>query len=464
MIPSNKKKIPAQEQEFLNDLSAVNLSKPIRGARIMLWFTLILVASFIIWALWAKIDEVAVAQGTVIPSKQLQVVQNLEGGILKEIYVREGQKVKIGERLLLIDDTRFKSDLRGRFQEIIGLEADIARLQAAVTSVIVNPSKSLSWREQVRVNFNQPRFTKELWKDHPVEVSQQESLLQEQLKNLSADLEIMGYQIEQEEQLAKELEATIRTQTENIKLAQEELSLSAPLVKEGLVPRVEFLKMKRDLNNLQGELVNKRLEIPKLKASLGEKILKRRNVALSFRSDAYEELNQKRAELKKLKETQVGLKDRVERTMVLSPVNGTIQKVEVNTVGGVIQPGMDLINIVPDEDSLLIEAKISPRDIAFLRPKLKAIVKFSAYDFTIYGGLPGEVEHISPDSFQDEKGNPYFLVRVRTSVNFLGTPEHPLPIIPGMQATVDIMTGKKRVIDYLLKPILRAKYNALRER
>ena len=180
--------------------------------------------------------------------------------------------------------------------------------------------------------------------------------------------------------------------------------------------------------------------------------------------DTQTELEEKQNKLSQLSEGQVGLQDRVARTSVLSPVKGTIKTIKVNTVGGVVQPGMDLVEVVPMEDNLLIEARVLPKDIAFLRPGLEAIVKVSAYDFAIYGGLKGKLEHISADTIQDEKGNAFYLVRVRTEKSYLGDASKPLPIIPGMMASVDIITGKKSVLEYLLKPIIRAKQSALRER
>ena len=240
--------------------------------------------------------------------------------------------------------------------------------------------------------------------------------------------------------------------------------MNRPLAKEGIVPRVELIKLERQVNEMRGELENARLLLPKQNALLRETILKRNDVALKFRVDAQKELDDKQSKLSQLAEGQVGLKDRVERTSVLSPVKGTIKTIKVNTVGGVVQPGMDLIEIVPIEDNLLIEARVLPKDIAFLRPGLPAIVKISAYDFAIYGGLKGTLEHISADTIQDEKGNAFYLVRVRTDKSYLGDASKPMPIIPGMMASVDIITGKKSVLEYLMKPIIRAKQSALRER
>ncbi|WP_108651459.1 HlyD family type I secretion periplasmic adaptor subunit [Dongshaea marina] len=464
MTRPESQKIPPEEQLYLDEVAAAEVSYTASGARWLLWILFVFIVIMLVWANWAELDEVTVAQGSVIPSSRLQVVQNLEGGILKKVYVKEGQQVNPGQKLLLIDDTRFRSDLRTRDQEVVNLEGDVTRLRAELSGIKINKVEHGAWRDQFTISFAHLKFSEDFIKKYPQQAAQQQALFQEQLQNLSNRIQIMGRQIEQQEQVTLEHKAAVKTLEQSIELLQEEIGITSPLAEEGLVPQVEFLKLRRQLNEMQGELVAKRLEANKIQSSLYEAILKRRNVVLEFRSKVQQELSEKQAKLKQLKEGQIGLQDRVKRTLVLSPVKGTIQKININTVGGVIQPGMDLIEIVPVEDTLLVEARVSPRDIAFIRPGLSAVVKFTAYDFTIYGGLPGKVEHISADSFQDEKGNPYFLVRVRTDLNYLGSEKQPLPIIPGMQASVDIMTGKKRVIDYLLKPILRAKQSALRER
>ena len=185
---------------------------------------------------------------------------------------------------------------------------------------------------------------------------------------------------------------------------------------------------------------------------------------LSFRSDAFKELNEIRTELQKLTATSVAIDDRVSRTTVVSPVRGVIKQLKVNTIGGVVQPGSDMLEIVPLDDSLLIEAKVRPQDVAFLHPGQKAMVKFTAYDYTIYGGLKANLELISADTITDEEGNSFYLIQVRTDKSHLGSEEHPLLIIPGMVATVDIITGEKSVLDYLLKPVLKARSEAMRER
>ncbi|MGL4206962.1 MAG: HlyD family type I secretion periplasmic adaptor subunit, partial [Aeromonadaceae bacterium] len=366
--------------------------------------------------------------------------------------------------LMRIDDTRFRSDFREREQELISLKGDVARLMAEMASVKVLAESKRPWREQITISVQPIVFPDGYAQLFPEYAKRQHSAMDESLNNLKNQLFIMAQQIEQKESEIIEINTKIRTLSRSVDLASQELSMNRPLAKEGIVPQVELIKLERQVNEMRGELENTRLLLPKQDLFLKEAILKRVDIALKFRVDSQNELEEKQNKLEQLTEGQVGLKDRVARTSVLSPVKGTIKTIKVNTVGGVVQPGMDLVEVVPLEDNLLVEARVLPKDIAFLRPGLPAIVKITAYDFAIYGGLKGTLEHISADTIQDEKGNAFYLVRVRTEKSFLGEASKPLPIIPGMMANVDIITGKKSVLDYILKPILRARYTALRER
>ena len=453
-----------KQLDLLDDASAaVLLTTPIR-AKLLLWSCFLFFIVAFIWAAWAELDEVTRGDGKVIPSKQLQVIQNLEGGIVKEIFAREGQMVEQGQELLRIDDTRFRSDFGEKQQELISVQGDVARLRAEIASISVSNDTSLPWREQAVINEQPIIFPEGYEAISPENVARQKNALQANINNLNNQLVIMGQQIEQKENEILEINSKIRTLGRSVGLAGREVAINRPLVKEGIVSQIDLLKMQRQLNDMQGELENARLLLPKQNSLLREAILKRKDVAFKFRVDSQKELEEKQSRLSQLNEGQVGLQDRVSRTSVISPVDGTIKTLKVNTVGGVVQPGMDIVEIVPSEDNLLIEAKVLPKDIAFLRPGLVSMVKFSAYDFAIYGGLHGKLEHISADTIQDDKGNAFYLVRVRTDRSFLGDAAAPLPIIPGMMASVDIVTGKKSVLEYLMKPILRAKQSALRER
>ncbi|EOT7044548.1 HlyD family type I secretion periplasmic adaptor subunit [Vibrio parahaemolyticus] len=449
--------------DFVDDKTAALLLNTPNSARLMLWVMVLFFVAAIGWASWAQIDQVTVGQGKVIPSSQIQVVQNLEGGLVKEILVKEGQLVKKGQQLLLIDDTRFRSDYREREQQVANLTASVLQLSASINSVAVNRDFNIQdWEKSVVLDYGKLTFPPVLEETQPQLTQRQKAEYREDLDNLRNQLSVIDQQVEQKQQDLVEIEARVRNLRQSYQYAKKELDITQPLADEGVVPRIELLKLQRQVNDTRREMTSSELKIPVIKSAIKESMLNRIDVALKFRSEQQEKLNNAQDQLSALVESAVGLEDRVNRTVVVSPVTGKIKTLNVNTVGGVIQPGMDIVEIVPTEDTLLVEAKIAPKDIAFLRPNLNAIVKFTAYDFTKYGGLVGELEHISADTTQDEEGNSFYIVRVRTEKTSFGQ-DADLPIIPGMTASVDIITGKRTVLEYLLKPILSAKTNALKE-
>ncbi|EIA1618647.1 HlyD family type I secretion periplasmic adaptor subunit [Vibrio parahaemolyticus] len=463
MSRDNYNKLSNDELDFVDDKTAALLLNTPNSARLMLWVMVLFFVAAIGWASWAQIDQVTVGQGKVIPSSQIQVVQNLEGGLVKEILVKEGQLVKKGQQLLLIDDTRFRSDYREREQQVANLTASVLQLSASINSVAVNRDFNIQdWEKSVVLDYGKLTFPPVLEETQPQLTQRQKAEYREDLDNLRNQLSVIDQQVEQKQQDLVEIEARVRNLRQSYQYAKKELDITQPLADEGVVPRIELLKLQRQVNDTRREMTSSELKIPVIKSAIKESMLNRIDVALKFRSEQQEKLNNAQDQLSALVESAVGLEDRVNRTVVVSPVTGKIKTLNVNTVGGVIQPGMDIVEIVPTEDTLLVEAKIAPKDIAFLRPNLNAIVKFTAYDFTKYGGLVGELEHISADTTQDEEGNSFYIVRVRTEKTSFGQ-DADLPIIPGMTASVDIITGKRTVLEYLLKPLLSAKTNALKE-
>ena len=415
------------------------------ASHLILWLSAAFVFVAIVWANFATLDEVAHAEGRVIPSGQVQIVQNLEGGILSRVNVRAGDTVIEGQTLLLLDDTRFASSYLEGALSIHAIRARIARLEAEIDEV---PFTSI------------PFFDAE----HQGILDDEILLYTSRQQELESSLSILRQQRTQYEQGLAELRAAKNKLTRNAALAQKELEITAPLVESGAVSQVELLRLQAAVNDSLGQLEETGLAIPGSEAAVAEanqKIAERRQ---QFRSATQAELNEAKTELSRLNISNVALEDRVNRTTVKSPVDGTVNQVLVNTIGAVIQPGMDLIEIVPSNETLLIEARIRPSDIAFVHPGQKATVKLTAYDFSIYGGLESVLEVISADSIIDERGEHFFQIRVRTSRNHLGTSENPLPIIPGMVATVDIMSGQKTVMDYILKPLKRAQAAAMTER
>ncbi|MCG9581206.1 HlyD family type I secretion periplasmic adaptor subunit [Vibrio europaeus] len=463
MSKSGYDKLTPNELDYVDDKTAALLLNTPNSARVMLWIMVLFFVLAALWASWAEIDKVTVGQGKVVPSSQIQVVQNLEGGLVKEILVREGQKVEKGQQLLLIDDTRFRSDYREREQQVANLTASVLQLSASITSVELNEDfDETNWQKSVLLNFNKLAFPPILEETQPNLVARQRAEYRQDLNNLRNQLSLLDQQVKQKQQDLVEIQARVRNLRESYRFANKELEITKPLAEEGVVPRIELLKLQRQVNDTRREMTSSELKVPVLKSAIRESMLGRIDAAQKFRSEQQEKLNQAQDKLSSLTESTVGLEDRVNRTIVTSPVTGTVKTLNVNTVGGVIQPGMDIVEIVPSEDTLLVEAKIAPQDIAFLRPDLHTIVKFSAYDFTKYGGLEGTLEHISADTTTDEEGNSYYLVRVRTKETSLDK-DNSLPIIPGMTASVDIITGKRTILEYLLKPILSAQNNALKE-
>ena len=336
-------------------------------------------------------------------------------------------------------------------------------LSASLTSVVIDEDFSVAeWKKSVLLDYGKLAFPPKFYEVQPKLVNRQKAEYRQDLNNLKNQLSVFDQQVEQKQQDLIEIKARVRNLKQSYQFARQELDITKPLADEGVVPRIELLKLQRQVNDTRREMTSSELKVPLLRSAIKEAMLSRIDAALNFRSEQQEKLNQAQDKLSALTESAVGLEDRVNRTVVVSPVTGTVKTLGINTVGGVIQPGMDIVEIVPTEDSLLVEAKIAPQDIAFLRPELTAIVKFSAYDFTKYGGLEGVLEHISADTTQDEEGNSFYIVRVRTEKHNFGQNEE-LPIIPGMTASVDIITGKRTVLEYMLKPILSAQNNALKE-
>ncbi|OLQ95555.1 hemolysin secretion protein D [Vibrio ponticus] len=463
MSKSSYNRLNSDELDYVDDKTAALLLNTPSSARIMLWLMLLFFIIAIAWASWAEIDKVTVGQGKVVPSSQVQVIQNLEGGLVKEILVQEGELVEKGQQLLLIDDTRFRSDFREREQQVANLTANVIQLSASLASVKINEDfNNKDWQKSVEIAYDKLFYPEDFQQDRPRLVSRQKAEYRQDLNELRNQISLIDQQVKQKQQDLVEIQARVRNLRESYSFARKELDITRPLAEEGVVPRIELLKLQRQVNDTRREMTSSELKVPVLRSAIQEAMLSRIDAAQKFRSAQQEKLNDAQDRLSAMTESTVGLQDRVNRTVVVSPVTGTVKTLNINTVGGVIQPGMDIVEIVPSEDTLLVEAKIAPQDIAFLRPELAAIVKFSAYDFTKYGGLEGTLEHISADTTTDEEGNSFYLVRVRTNETSLNKDES-LPIIPGMTATVDIITGKRTVMDYLLKPILSARTNALKE-
>lgn len=413
------------------------------GARVAVWLTLIVVVSLLVWAARAEVDEVTRGEGKVIPTRQVQIIQSLDGGIISEVKVRVGEMVQEGQVLLKIDPVRMVSSLRENRSQYLALLVKAARLQAlADGKLFVPPPEAITEAPQI--------------------VEAEQALYQSRRSELESVISIARQQSNQRSQEINSTEVRQKQAAQSYDLTSRELEMTRPLLKSGAVSDVDLLRLERDLARFRGERDQAAADIPRLQSAIAEANRKIENVELEFKNQARGELSEVNAKLAALSEGSVALQDKVNQTELRSPVRGTVKQVFSYTVGGVVQPGKDLLEIIPTDDVLLLEARILPKDIAFLRPGQPALVKFTAYDFSIYGGLEATLEHIGADTVTDDRGNAFYLVKVRTATNTLGKKR--LPIIPGMVAEVDILTGKKTILSYLLKPILRAKANALSER
>lgn len=414
---------------------------PLR-ARVLVYGIGVTLLVLLIWSAFASIDEVTRGEGKVIPSRKVQVIQSQDGGVLTEILVREGDIVKKGQLLVQLDQTRSRSNLRQNLSEYRALAIKEARLRAMVEGTDFKPDETIA--------AEVPRI-----------VAEETALFASAMAELETEKRIAEQrQLQAREELA-ENRARNAQLAKSHALTREELSLTKPMVASGAVSQVEILRLEKEVNRLAGELAQTVSKGHRLESAIGQAEQEARNIELDWANGVREELAATIARMNGLREEGTGLSDRVRQTDLRSPVNGAVKQLHFNTIGGVVLPGREIIEIVPTDDTLLLEVRIKPRDIAFLIPGQQARVKFTAYDFIVYGRLDGVVEHIGADTVMDEQGEPFYQVRVRTTESSLG---EDMPIIPGMTVGVDILTGKKSILAYLMKPVLRAKQNAMTER
>ncbi|TKW76837.1 MAG: HlyD family type I secretion periplasmic adaptor subunit [Bradyrhizobium icense] len=409
---------------FANDIRAAAKLRTPRTSRMLLASSLALLVFFLTWAHFAVLEEVKRGNGKVVPTRQMQVVQTLEGGIVGEILIQEGATVQQGQSLMRIDDTKFAAEFGEIRERRAAMAARVARLDAEARG-----------REQVT-------FPDQLDTVVPSAVAAETSVFKMRAQKVAQDIDVLNQQVTR--------------LTGTLKLLDRELALTRKLYEQKVVPEIEMLRLDRQATEMRGQLAEAQ---SKIASTLG-----------SFRSQADEDLAKSKGDLAVLDENIKSAQDRVRRTDLKSPVHGIVNKLNVTTVGAVVQPGANVMDIVPLDDTLLVEGRIRPQDIAFIRPGQDAVVKISAYDSSVYGSLKGKVERSSADSIVDEKERApdkqetFYRVMVRTEKNHLGTEAKPLPTIPGMVTTVEILTGEKSVLDYLVKPARTLRDEALRER
>jgi adhesin transport system membrane fusion protein len=401
---------------------------------------------FLLWANFATLDEVTRGQGTVVPSSEIQKMQSLEGGIIDEFLAHEGDSVKAGQPLIRMRDVQATSDLGQNRLKYLGLEAKIARLKAE--------------SEDAKT----PTFPDEVMQGAPQSVQEEMDAFRANRHNVDTQTQVLRDQLAQKQQEISETETRIRDLKQVIALSQQQRDMTEPLVQRGSAPKMELIQLDQQIKEKETDLNSQTSSLPRMQAAVSEAKSRIAEAETSASAQAQTDLTAALAEANSLKETLSALQDKKTRTEIKSPVNGTVKEIKIKTVGGVVQPGADVIDIVPRDDELIVEARIKPQDIAFLHPGQQVMVKITAYDFSIYGGLKGELTDISPDAIANEKGETFYRVRVRTKQTYLMHYGKKLDIIPGMVATVDILTGKKTVMEYILKPFVKTLDSAMRER
>ena len=442
-----------QQSDFSvsNDIrSAVEMRTP-RTARMLLFASLAMIATFLVWAHFAVLDEVKRGSGKVVPARQIQVVQSLEGGIISELLVSEGTIVEQGQPLARIEDTSFASQFGEVRERQAAMAARVLRLEAETQGTPL-------------------KFPATLEQSNPRAVAAEKNVYDARARKLAQDIDVIQQQEAQKRREVDELRASEARFSDTLKLLSREVELTRNLFNQRVVPEIEMLRVDRQATDMRGQLSVVQATIVKTETAIQETQSRIAGTRASFVAQAEEDLAKSRGDLAVLDENIKYAQDKVRRTELKAPVRGIVNKLNVTTIGAVVQPAANLIEIVPIDDTLLVEGRIRPQDIAFIRANHPAVVKLSAYDSSVYGSLHGKVERISADTIIDEKGDKnergetFYRVMVRTEKNHLGTTEHPLPVLPGMVATVEILTGAKSVLDYLVKPARMLRDEALRER
>ncbi len=431
----------AKAEKFFTSDEELPLSR-----HLLLVFIVGFCVCFILWANFAALDEVTRGNGKIIPSSEIQVIQNLEGGIVEEFLVKEGDVVTAGQVLLRLRDISAASDYGANRARYFGLLATSQRLQAEAE------------------NSDSLRFSEEVKKNAPSSVREELESFTAGRRQLKQQISVLEQQLAQREQEILELKTRERDLSRVLALSREEKAMIAPLVARGSAPRIELVQLERGIQEKVTELNGVLQSMPRADLAVKEVQARINEIVETSRSEAQQQLSEATIEMDTIQQTLGALEDRKVRTEIRSPVNGEVKDLKINTVGGVVQPGSDIVEIVPHDDQLLVEARIRPSDIAFLHPQQKAVVKVTAYDFSIYGGLEAEVVDISADTIMDEQGESFYRVRIRTNQTELRRKGEVLPIIPGMVTSVDILTGKKTVMDYILKPFVKTLGSAMHER
>ena len=434
-----------KEMTSSEKLDALLVQNPLPGWRLVAWPVMILLALSIGWANFATLDEVSIATGEVVPAGRIRVIQHLEGGIIQEIYVTEGDTVREGQTLLQLDLAS-----GGTNQEELQVRIDSERLVKA--------------RLEAEATGSELNFPEDVALRRPAIVAAQRQAYEARRRELSSTIQVMREQVKQRVLEVEELTARSRAVKSNYRLALERLKMSKSLLAEGLTAKMEHLELEAEVENLDGEMKSLRPSLPKVEAAVEEARQRQQETESRFRREAQDQLGKIEENIARVTELLSDATAQGIRAEIKSSINGVVKNMRYNSIGNVVKPGEPIMELVPTGDRLVVEAKLNPIDRGYVNEGQAATVKISTYDFARYGGLEGIVIRVAPDSSTDEDGAPYFRVVVQTDKNFLGLREGNLPITPGMQATVHIHTGEKSVMDYLVKPVLKLRHEAFRER
>lgn len=418
---------------------------PLPRWRAAVWVLILLFAAVIVWAATAKLDEVAIAGGEVVPQGKVKVIQHYEGGMIAELYVQEGAAVAAGQPLLQLDVSASGANREDLLVRLDSLLIARARLKAEADDTAFTLPPDLATRRPDLMDAERQNFLA-------------------RMKQQQSAIEVLKAQIRQRDLEVRQLRDRQRTLTGDHRLSRERLRMSSDLVEKNLTPKLEHLTVQREFEMLEGELSSIAIQIPRAQAALDEAQLRLREQETRFRREAAEELNKNEPQISRTREMLTVSNDQFRRTKILSPIDGIVKDLRFNTIGGVVRPGDPIMQVVPTEDSLVIESKLSPADRGYVKVGQSALVKVTAYDFYRYGALRGTVTNISADSTTLQDGTAVFKVMVETERTFLGDPATPLPITSGMQASVEVHTGERSVLEFLLKPVLRIRYEGFRER
>jgi adhesin transport system membrane fusion protein len=418
---------------------------PVPSLRVPAWICGVFLTIGLVWAWQAQLDEVAIARGEVIPQGRVKVVQHLEGGIVQSIAVQEGSKVVAGDLLLTL--------------ELSPTAINREELQIRLDAFVLNRS-----RLEAEANGGAPQFPAAEAGRRPELVRTERESYDARRREFQAALAGIQEQARQRELLLQELEATKVSKINDLRLARERLRLGASLLSGNLIPRIEYIQMQRDVEKLDGEHAVLLQQIPRAEAAISEMRERLREEQIKFQRQAFEELGRVEAQLQRTRELLADAVGQRVRTEIRSPSDGIVKNIRYTTVGGVVRPGDPIMEVVPADDRLVVEAKLSPVDRGYVREGQRAIVKVTAYEFVRYGGLEGKVALIAADTTTENNGTVYFRVVVETDRSHLGERAGDYPVVAGMQATVDIQTGARSVIDYLVRPVLKLRHEAFRER